>query len=77
MTVLSGETHRGLLFKAAVDLFFLLLELVAELLLGPLLFLLQETQFPQLLAPGEEEADKKDWNVMAEEKEKEKKDNYV
>ncbi|TNN77874.1 hypothetical protein EYF80_011931 [Liparis tanakae] len=36
------------------DLFLLLLQLVAELLLGALLLLLQETQLPQLLASGEE-----------------------
>lgn len=47
-------THCGLLFKAPVDLFFLLLQFVAELLLSSLLLLLQETQLPQLLAPGDE-----------------------
>lgn len=53
MTFLSRVTHCGLLFEASVELFFLLLQLVAELLLGPLLLLLQETQLPELLSPGE------------------------
>lgn len=48
-------TDRGLLFEAPVDLFFLLMQLVAQLLLGPLLLLLQETKLPQLLAPEKEE----------------------
>lgn len=50
--------HRGLLLEAAEDLLLLLLQLVAELLLGPLLLLLQETQLPQLLAPGEGEEER-------------------
>lgn len=50
-----GGTHRGLLLKAPEDLLLLLLQLVAELLLGPLLLLLQETQLPQLLASAQEE----------------------
>lgn len=45
-------TYRGLLLEAAVDELLLLLQLVAELLLGPLLLLLQEAQLPQLLAPA-------------------------
>lgn len=48
----GGGTHRGLLLKAAVDVLLLLLQLVAELLLRPLLLLLQEAQLPQLLPPA-------------------------
>lgn len=61
----SWVTHCGLLFKAPVDLLLLLLQLVAKLLLGPLLLLLQETQLPQLLAPGEEEErrNRKQWRT--------------
>lgn len=44
-------THSCFLFKAPEDLLSLLLQLVAELLLGPLLLFLQEAQFSQLLAP--------------------------
>jgi len=46
-------THGGLLLKAPVDLLLLLLQLVAKLLLRPLLLLLEEAQLPQLLPPGQ------------------------
>lgn len=46
-------THRGFLFKASEDLLSLLLQLVAQLLLGPLLLFLQEAQLSQLLPPEE------------------------
>lgn len=52
-------TYCGLLLEAAVDELFLLLELVAELLLGPLLLLLQEPELPQLLAPAAAQAEGK------------------
>lgn len=45
-------THGRLLFETAADLLFLLLQFIAELLLGPLFLFLQETQLPQLLTPG-------------------------
>lgn len=45
-------THGRLLFETAEYLFFLLLQFIAELLLGPLFLFLQETQLPQLLTPG-------------------------
>lgn len=44
-------THSCFLLKASKDLLSLLLQLVAELLLGPLLLFLQESQLSQLLAP--------------------------
>lgn len=46
-------THSSFLFKAPVDLVSLLLQLVAQLLLGPLLLFLQEAQLSQLLPPEE------------------------
>lgn len=45
------QTHGRFLFKASKDLLPLLLQLVAELLLRPLLLFLQESQLSQLLAP--------------------------
>lgn len=45
------RTHSRFLFKASEDLLSLLLQLVAELLLRPLLLFLQESQLSQLLAP--------------------------
>jgi hypothetical protein len=45
-------THGRLLFETAAYLLFLLLQFIAELLLGPLFLFLQETQLPQLLTPG-------------------------
>lgn len=48
---MAKVTHGRFLFKASKDLLSLLLQLVAELLLGPLLLFLQETQLSQLLAP--------------------------
>lgn len=45
------RTHSRFLFKASKDLLSLLLQLVAELLLRPLLLFLQESQLSQLLAP--------------------------
>lgn len=56
-------THRGLLLKAPVDLLLLLLQLVAELLLGPLLLFLQEAQLPQLLAPEDGSEKKKNGQI--------------
>lgn len=46
-------THGRFLFKAPVDLLLLLLQLVAQLLLRPLLLFLQEAQLSQLLPPEE------------------------
>lgn len=46
-------THSRFLFKAPVDLLPLLLQLVAQLLLCPLLLFLQEAQLSQLLPPDE------------------------
>lgn len=50
---MNEVTHSSFLFKAPVDLLSLLLQLVAQLLLGPLLLFLQEAQLSQLLPPEE------------------------
>jgi len=46
-------THSSFLFKAPVDLLSLLLQLVTQLLLGPLLLFLKKAQLSQLLPPKE------------------------
>lgn len=50
---MNKMTHCSFLFKAPVDVLSLLLKLVAQLLLGPLLLLLQEAELSQLLPPEE------------------------
>lgn len=49
----SDLTYSSFLFKAPIDLLSLLLQLVAQLLLCPLLLFLQEAQLSQLLPPEE------------------------
>ena len=50
---MNRVTHSSFLFKAPVDVLSLLLQLVAQQLLGPMLLFLQEAQLSQLLPPEE------------------------